>query len=213
MSSHTSPAQLERAALCDLFLDVGPDAPTLSGKWTTRDLAAHLVVRERRPDAAVGIVASFASGHLAKVQAEVARTEWPELVDTVRSGPPRWSPMALSGVDTLANTVEFFVHHEDVRRGREPWEPRRLDPELTSTLGKLLPRMARRLVSKSPVGITLDPVDASPFVVATGEPGVTVRGETGELVLFVFGRQAHARVDISGPDDAVDAVRTAQFGL
>ena len=44
----------ERTALCDLFLAVGPDAPTLAGEWTTRDLAAHLVVRERRPDAAAG---------------------------------------------------------------------------------------------------------------------------------------------------------------
>jgi uncharacterized protein (TIGR03083 family) len=44
-------ARAERAALCDLFDEVGPDAPTLCAGWTTRDLAAHLVIRERRADA------------------------------------------------------------------------------------------------------------------------------------------------------------------
>ena len=49
-------ASRERAALCDLFAEVGPDAPTLCAGWTTRDLAAHLLVRERRPWASAGIV-------------------------------------------------------------------------------------------------------------------------------------------------------------
>ena len=39
----------ERLALADLMAEVGPDAPTLCGGWTTRDLAAHLLLRERRP--------------------------------------------------------------------------------------------------------------------------------------------------------------------
>jgi hypothetical protein len=30
--------------LCDLFEELGPDAPTLLGAWTTRDLAAHVVL-------------------------------------------------------------------------------------------------------------------------------------------------------------------------
>ncbi len=47
-----SVARAERAALADLMLEVGPDSPTLCGDWTTRDLAAHLVLRERRPEAA-----------------------------------------------------------------------------------------------------------------------------------------------------------------
>ena len=47
-------ASRERAALVTTMRAVGPDAPTLCGDWTTRDLAAHLVLRERRPDAAPG---------------------------------------------------------------------------------------------------------------------------------------------------------------
>ena len=36
----------ERMGLCDLFVELGPDAPTLCEGWTTADLAAHLVLRE-----------------------------------------------------------------------------------------------------------------------------------------------------------------------
>ena len=42
----------ERQLLADLFLEVGPEAPTLCAGWTTTDLAAHLWVREHRPEAA-----------------------------------------------------------------------------------------------------------------------------------------------------------------
>ncbi len=45
----------ERRALCALLDETGPDAPTLCEGWTTGDLAAHLVLRERRPDAAAGV--------------------------------------------------------------------------------------------------------------------------------------------------------------
>ena len=42
--------QSERKALADLLAALGPDAPTLCTGWETRDLAAHIVLRERRPD-------------------------------------------------------------------------------------------------------------------------------------------------------------------
>ena len=50
----TRHARAERASLCDLLAEVGPDAPTLCEGWTTALLAAHLVVRERRPDGGPG---------------------------------------------------------------------------------------------------------------------------------------------------------------
>lgn len=46
-------AQTERAALQASLLEKGPDAPTLCGEWTTKDLAAHLYVREQKPGAAL----------------------------------------------------------------------------------------------------------------------------------------------------------------
>jgi uncharacterized protein (TIGR03085 family) len=214
MASDTIPARRERAELCDLFLELGPDQPTLCGDWTTRDLAAHLVVRERRPDAAIGIVVSKAAGYTDKVQAGVADTEWSELVTTVRSGPPVWSPMRLSKVDELANTVEFFVHLEDVRRAQPTWEPRALDSDLTDALYGVLAKMAKRMVKGSPVGLVLEPNDErEPIIAKQSEPSVTVRGAVGELVMFVYGRQAHSRVELFGDDDSVAAANNAQFGI
>src|SRR5438067_1422161 len=46
----------ERARLADLLDELGPDALTLLPPWTTRDIAAHLVLRERDPLAGPGLV-------------------------------------------------------------------------------------------------------------------------------------------------------------
>ena len=124
-------AKAERAALCDLFDQVGPDAPTLCEGWLTHDLAAHLWLRETDPVAAGGVVAKPLAGLLERRRAET-KTRWPyaELVDKVRNGPARFSVFAIPGVDEGANTTEFFVHHEDVRRGGDtPDAPRDLGPE------------------------------------------------------------------------------------
>ena len=55
-------AQKERERLAELFLQVGPDAPTLNEGWTTQDLAIHLLVRESKPAAAPGIFIDALSG-------------------------------------------------------------------------------------------------------------------------------------------------------
>src|SRR5262245_9633391 len=104
----------ERQALCDLLDELGPDQPTLCGEWTTRDLLAHLLVRERRPDAALGIVVPAAEKHTAKVQAEVAKGEFSALVQQFRSGPPIWTLYAIPGLGDRINLFEFYVHHEDI---------------------------------------------------------------------------------------------------
>ena len=214
MSSDTIPARRERAALCDLFIELGPDEPTLCGDWTTRDLAAHLVVRERRPDAAVGILVSKFADYTDKVQSKVADSDWNELVDTVRSGPPIWSPTRITAVDALANTAEFFVHLEDVRRAQPTWDPRQLDDDLVDALHGTLGKMAKRLVSKAQFGMVLEPDDShEPVVAKDAEPSVTVRGPVGELVMFVFGRQAHSRVELFGDDTTIAAANDAAFGI
>ncbi len=58
----------ERLALCGLLEKTGPDAPTLCEGWNTGDLAAHLVLRERRPDAAAGILGGPLAGYTTRVQ-------------------------------------------------------------------------------------------------------------------------------------------------
>ena len=70
-----SAAQRERAALVQTMTATGPDAPTLCEGWTTKDLAAHLVIRERRLDATPGIMVSLLAGYTEKVQDKVARSK------------------------------------------------------------------------------------------------------------------------------------------
>ena len=102
----TSPARRERSALCDTFETVGPDAPTLCSPWRTRDLAAHLVIREGRPDAALGMLVPPLAERAQRVQDGYAAQPWPELVERVRTGPPSWSPTRLEPVDTVVNLAE-----------------------------------------------------------------------------------------------------------
>jgi len=196
------------------MLEVGPDAPTLCGDWTTRDLAAHRVRRERRADGAAGIVIGAVADHAEKVQRDIAAAEWTDLVEQVRSGPPIWSPTRLAAVDKIVNTVEFYVHHEDVRRAGESWDERELDPALEDRLYWALSKMAKRLVKSSQVGIVLQPTGGRPpITLKEASPSVTVAGPVGELVLFAYGRQDESNVDIAGDDESVEAVRTASFGV
>jgi uncharacterized protein (TIGR03085 family) len=205
----TSFAQSERAALSDLLLEVGPDAPTLCEGWAARDLAAHLVVRERRPDAAAGIVLKPMAGYLRSVQDGKAHGDYEKLVATVRSGPP--FPLTL--VDAQFNTAEYFVHHEDVRRALDGWQPRELDPRLESALWTILKRQGRMLLRHSPVGVALRRPDGATQVVKGGEPMVTLVGPASELLLYAFGRTTHARVDVEGDPDAVARFSGTSLGV
>lgn len=182
----------------------GPDAPTLCGTWTVRDLAAHLIVRERRPDAAPGILLRPLAGRLESVQAKVSVQPFEHLLDLVRTGPPWWSP--LKPVDALANLSEMFVHHEDVRRAESGWEPRELAAEDEDRLWKLLRRMGRMAYRKSPVPIMLATPDGRSVAVVSGDgPAVTLTGTPSELLLHAFGRD-EVRITATGADEAVRTV-------
>ncbi|MFD5824677.1 TIGR03085 family metal-binding protein [Lentzea sp. NPDC060358] len=192
----------ERKALVDLMTELGPDAPTLCGTWLTKDLAAHLAIRERRPDTVPGIFLPPLAKWTDKVQGDYAHKAWSELLDLVRT-PPFW----IKPIDDLMNTVEFFVHHEDVRRARAGWEPRPHDARREAVLWKSLPVTARMTYKSSPVGVTLVRPDGEHLVAKQGANGVVVTGEVAELVMLAFGRD-EARVDYSGDADAVQRVRS-----
>jgi uncharacterized protein (TIGR03085 family) len=201
-------ASIERHALCDTFERVGPDAPTLCLPWRTRDLAAHLVVRESRPDVAAGIWMPGLAARTERVQKAYAAREWPLLVDQVRSGPPAWSPASLARVDEVINTAEFFVHHEDVLRGGSSWTARELPADLEWALWGIVSRTARLKYARSGVGVVLvAPGYARRQVHALTDLGtVVLKGTPGELLLYSFGRRDVARVDVSGPQEALTAI-------
>src|SRR5204862_228870 len=135
-------------------VEAGPVA-AVAGRADLGDLAAHLVLRERRPDAAAGVAGGPLAGYTARVQQRIrSRIPFPDLVRIIRSGPPALSVMALPGMDERVNAVEFFVHHEDVRRGAPGWEPRTLGRGESDMLWHRL-RMARFMLRKAPVGVEL----------------------------------------------------------
>ena len=206
-------ARSERAALCDLLDQLGPDAPTLCEGWRTRDLAAHLALRERRPDAAAGLVLPFLAGYAGKVQARFAAHPYSALVELVRAGPPGWSPQRVGLVDQATNTLEFLVHHEDVRRARERWSPRPPDAGREAAVWARLRLMARLLGRRSPVGLTLEPPHAPAVTVKPGAPRVTMAGPPSELALYLFGRTGVADIELRGPSEAVDELRAVRFGI
>ncbi|MFH8793142.1 TIGR03085 family metal-binding protein [Streptomyces sp. NPDC017941] len=211
MSTH---AKRERLLLADLLEAAGPDAPTLCDGWRTRDLAAHVVVRERRADAAGGILIKQLASRLERVQAEFAAKPYEELIQLIRTGPPRFSPFNLKQVDEASNAVEFYVHAEDVRRAQPDWTPRDLDPVFADALWSRLERLARVVGRKAPVGLVLRRPDGQTAVAHRGTPVVTATGEPSELLLFAFGRQEAADVELTGEKEAVARLHeTKQLGL
>jgi uncharacterized protein (TIGR03085 family) len=200
-------AQQERGVLCDLFEELGADAPTLCEGWVTADLAAHLVVRERRPDSGPGLVWPPLAGHTEKVRRSVReRTPWAELVAKVRSGPP----VLLRPFDGAMNTVEFFVHVEDVRRAQPDWQPRTLTSELADSLWARVGAVG--MAKKAGGTIELESPGRQPKSGGTG-PRAVIAGDPGEHTLFGFGRQQAALVEISGDAGVVERLRSASLGI
>ncbi|MCW2511708.1 MAG: hypothetical protein JWR11_750 [Mycobacterium sp.] len=211
MAFKNSTARQERAALVTTMRGVGPEQPTLCGDWTTRDLAAHLVVRERRLDAAPGILLPALADYTARVQEQVgAQNDWNVLLDQIASGPPLFSPFKL--LDPFVNVAEMFIHHEDVRRAVSGWEPRELDEATTKALARQVSLMARMTMSKTPAHVTLRTPEGKTLTTIGKGPAVVVTGAPGELLMFISGRD-QAKLEFSGDDAAVAAVRTADRGL
>jgi uncharacterized protein (TIGR03085 family) len=132
----------------------------------------------------------------------------------IRSGPPRLSVMALPGVDERANAVEFFVHHEDVRRGAPGWEPRELSSGESDMLWDRL-RLARFMLRRAPVGVELarDDADGPAYRITArnATPAVTVVGSPAELTMWVMGRRTAARVRMDGIQTAVTKLAEANW--
>jgi len=210
----TAPQRAERAELCDLLVALGPEAPTLCAGWTTADLATHLLVRERNPLAGPGLVMGGPAAALtARIMARTkAAHSYDDLVARVRRGPPPWT----APFDALINLIEFFVHHEDVRRGSGDETPRSegelvaVDAALWKSLGRGSGLMTRPLKG---TGLDLLRPGGAVIHARRGSPTATLTGTPGEIVLFLSGRTGAAHVETGGPPEAVEALRSAGFGL
>lgn len=216
-------AQAERADLCDVLDLVGPDAPTLCAGWTTHDLAVHLWVRETDPVGAPGILARPLAGLTERRMAETKeRWDYTTLVDKVRKGPARFSVFAFPGVDEPANTTEYFVHHEDVRRAQDPpGTPRDLGSDVEDWIWRRIKLLGRAFFRRTPVGVLLERSDRTPpegadpdsVRVSSGTDTVTVVGKPSELLLYANGRHDQADVRLIGEDAAKAALEGANFSV
>lgn len=205
-------ASAERAAICDAFDAAGPDQPTLCGGWTTADLLAHLLVRERQPWAALGVAVPRFAARTQQAMTGWATTPWADRVALFRSGAPWWSPTRIPALDRLVNGAELFVHHEDIRRAVPGWEPRPPEPARDAELWAVMQRMGRLLYRKSPVGVALRRATGQTLVPRSGEPHVTLTGEVGEFVMHGFGRSA-VRIEMVGNPASVSALESAARGV
>ena len=205
---------IEREQLCDLMHDLGPEAPTLLEPWTTLDLAAHLVIREHDYRAAPGLVVPGAWGRFAERHRQaLTRSDYATLLATIRTGPPPGF-FRIGWVRRGPNLNEFFVHHEDVRRanGLAPrTNTEALDEALWRNVGWAPWLLARRLRG---VGLELEWAGTTRVLRARrGTPAARLTGLPGELLLYLFGRQTAADVEVSGPGTAVEAVERVRFGI
>lgn len=206
-------AQQQRQALCDTALAVGPDAPTLCSPWTVKDLLAHLVIRERRPDTLPGIGVSAFAGHTDKVQDEFAARDFADLVDLVRQGPPKWAPTAIPAVDNAINTTEFVIHHEDIRRAQPDWSPAEMSSQTEQGVWDSLKRIAKISYRQAPTGVVLVSPGYGRMLAhrpSAGRASVVLTGAPVELILHAFGRTGVAQIDITGDEADVAALADSE---
>jgi uncharacterized protein (TIGR03085 family) len=203
----------ERSELCDLFLAVGPEAPTLCQGWSTLDLAAHLVIREHDPRSGFAILGGERFAKLERSLMDNARSQgYAKLVDRLRAGPPLL-PWRVPVLREFLNLTEWFVHHEDVRRpaGRPPRDDR---PDLDRTLWTMLRRASRLMLRKvRGAGVALDAPGFGEVPARGPGPSVRLTGGPQELTLYLSGRRSAARVDLTGPEEARAVVESAPLGF
>jgi len=205
-------AKSERAALADTLEAIGPDAPTLCTGWATRDLAAHILVRERYPIAAAGIMVSPLAGYGEARRKSVAKRDFAQLLAQLRN-PPLWSPTSNPVVDEAFNLLEMYIHHEDVRRAQPGWRPRAIDPGMSEALWNVVRRTSRLALRRFRAAVVIDAPGHDRVSAGTGGTEVCLRGKPEELAMFLSGRQAAADVTLTGPDELTERLRTAKLGV
>ncbi|MDK8662892.1 TIGR03085 family metal-binding protein [Corynebacterium coyleae] len=201
-------AQRERSRLAELFLEVGPDAPTLNEGWNTFDLAVHLLIRESKPLALPGMFVDALSGMTEKETSKVKARPYTEVVNEWAAGPPVW----IKPFDAAMNTAEHFIHHEDVRRGGGEVRPRDFSRTVNAQLLALAKRFGAMSLRKAQAPVILTPPDLPPVtlgdkagVAQRGDDVVRVSGAPGELLLWVSGRNA-AEIELTGALEALDGL-------
>lgn len=195
----------QRSQLAALLIDLGPNSPTLCEGWETKDLAAHLWIRENRIDAAGGMFISKLEPRLEDLTQKTLERDYEEVVKEWAAGPPK----PVKFIDKQMNTSENFIHHEDVRRANGRTTPQPLSQEAQKQLYGSLKMMAPMMLKKSHSPVVLHPRGFDRIVAAdkkgvarNGSDVIRVSGEVGELLLWASGRDV-VDVTINGDESKI----------
>jgi uncharacterized protein (TIGR03085 family) len=119
-----------------------------------------------------------------------------------------WTLLWIGPVDAALNTLEFFVHHEDVRRATDSWVPRELPAPVVAQLWSALSRGGKVLARRLPVGVVVCPTDGPKpdmdLRLRDGSSAVTLVGPVAECILALYGRPTRG-LTIDGADADVAA--------
>ena len=208
----SSYARKERQALCETARSVGPKAPTLCEGWDVKDLLCHLLVRESSLVGAPGIAIPALSRLTDKKMARLKEQPFERLVERLRTH--RFTFYVLPPVDAAFNTLEFFVHHEDIRRAQQGWRRRNLPDDALDTLWQALRSQGTALARATGVALVVrrTDTDETTTLLPGGDP-VEVSGPVSELVFFLFGRTQVRGLHFDGPAEKVARLRRAELGF
>ena len=208
----TSFAKRERSAICQTLRKLGPDQPTLCQGWSTKDLLVHLIVRENRPDAAVGLFIPFLGSYTDSVSKKYSEKSFEDLIMIFENGPKSPSPFSLPKVDELANTFEFLVHHEDILRAQDNYQPRKLSEEDAKFVWSRFTKSAVFFMRKIKVGVVAK-TDQGIYTLKRGNDVVTISGNLIDLVMFAFGRKNTTEINFEGNPTAVEKLKNSDLSL
>ena len=208
----TTFARRERSAICQTLRQLGPDQPTLCQGWSTKDLLVHLIVRENRPDAAVGLFIPFLSSYTDSISKKYNEKSFEDLISIFENGPKSPSPFALPKVDELANTFEFLVHHEDILRAQNEYQPRKFTEEDAKFIWSRFTKSAVFFMRKVKVGVVAK-TDQGTYTLKRGNDVVTISGNIIDLVMFAFGRQNKTEIVFEGNPLAVEKLKNSDLSL
>lgn len=199
-------ARTERLGLVELIRSLGPNAPTLCQGWRTADLLAHLVLRERKPVAALGILVPPLSARTERLTIELAR-DFEANIRLFESGPPAWNPMRY--LDAIVNGSEMLIHHEDVLRAQSGWKARVLPAPAQEEVRRILRGAAQLMTRGAQVKVRPDP--AGTLTPTTGE--VVIRGDVVDILLRVAGRRENVQVTVLGAEADLALFESSRLGI
>jgi uncharacterized protein (TIGR03085 family) len=209
------PEQVVRGAFVDLLTKLGPDAPTLCEGWTAQDIAIHMVLIERHPEAWLGIPVGdkvkFTRGYFDGLVETERKRPWAELVERVRVGPKR-GPLGNAAFRNRMMFREYLVHGEDIRRANDvPAEG--FGHAVWEATWKKAQFFARFVKTTKGHGLEIAERGGRVQKVRDGSPTARITGEPLDVLLYEFGRiRSAVDVEVSGDPEAVAGVSVHAAG-